>query len=563
MEVDEEWPQICPCCNISIPNQVSLISHKQGRKHILKAGEYERRLEEDKRTIFVSGAILKTPEVAQLLLKNYFEENFGTVEKVNIQEKYCFIVFDDVESAEASLKETVHEFTGYKVKIKSKTHPKNKPNSTGNGQNDPNVQLRAEFNAMSSFQAQFEVMLNSFMTIEESYKNALNDFINVIKRKCDFFDLNFNLIGSVTIDLLKPTSDIDIAVRVVQTSYSMMIAGLEDLGRQSVRSKQGVADPRMERPVSRLLFILTGAIIELSKTKRNLTAVHAVPGARKPLIRFALNNKKIELSVNNEAALVNTEYVRKLNESTIFQKLLKVTRFIFEKNEIIRIGRMSSYSVVCVLIQFLSNKGYLESIQQAVNDSSELRMTSLETRKDDLSTKQWDYRVPEPKFNWPNDYGERSDAVVFTFIKLVEWLTKISHDRTVLDTRTGEIADSTKFFDRYDLNNSIFKESPFMVADPFEVEHNTTGQISTRNLERMNKIWKRILLRSKMKKFTEHVNALNAQPTDKKDWGITLLLPEINTPKPSTNESFEEGASKNSFNLDSEEKLKNFFSIFD
>jgi len=40
------------------------------------------------------------------------------------------------------------------------------------------------------------------------------------------------------------------------------------------------------------------------------------------------------------------------------------------------------------------------------------------------------------------------------------------------------------------------------VADPFEVEHNTTGQISTRNLERMNKIWKRILLRSKMKKFT-------------------------------------------------------------
>ena len=41
-----------------------------------------------------------------------------------------------------------------------------------------------------------------------------------------------------------------------------------------------------------------------------------------------------------------------------------------------------------------------------------------------------------------------------------------------------------------------------MVADPFEVEHNTTGQISARNLERMNKTWKRILLRSKMKKFT-------------------------------------------------------------
>ena len=45
-----------------------------------------------------------------------------------------------------------------------------------------------------------------------------------------------------------------------------------------------------------------------------------------------------------------------------------------------------------------------------------------------------------------------------------------------------------------------------MVADPFEVEHNTTGQISARNLERMNKTWKRILLRSKMKKFTGKIN---------------------------------------------------------
>lgn len=52
---------------------------------------------------------------------------------------------------------------------------------------------------------------------------------------------------------------------------------------------------------------------------------------------------------------------------------------------------------------------------------------------------------------------------------------------------------------------------------------------------------------------------MNANPTDIKDWGITLLLPEINTPKPLTNESFEEGQSKNSFILDSEEKMKNFF----
>ena len=91
MEV-EEWPYVCPSCNIKIPNQTSLIAHKSGKKHILKHGEYLRRQEEIPRTLFVSGNILKNPELAQILLKTYFEDNFGIVEKVTIQEQiknYC------------------------------------------------------------------------------------------------------------------------------------------------------------------------------------------------------------------------------------------------------------------------------------------------------------------------------------------------------------------------------------------------------------------------------------------------------------------------------------------
>ena len=85
MEV-ENWPYDCPSCKVSIPNQVTLIAHKNGKKHQLKYSEYERRLEEATRTIFISGAILTQPhEVAPLLIKSYLEDNFGVVEKVVIQ----------------------------------------------------------------------------------------------------------------------------------------------------------------------------------------------------------------------------------------------------------------------------------------------------------------------------------------------------------------------------------------------------------------------------------------------------------------------------------------------
>ena len=86
MEV-EEWPFVCPSCNVTIPNQTSLIAHKSGKKHILKQNEYLRREEEATRTLFISGNILKNPELAQLLLKTYFEDNFGAVEKITIQER--------------------------------------------------------------------------------------------------------------------------------------------------------------------------------------------------------------------------------------------------------------------------------------------------------------------------------------------------------------------------------------------------------------------------------------------------------------------------------------------
>ena len=98
---------------------------------------------------------------------------------------------------------------------------------------------------------------------------------------------------------------------------TLLLAGYRDIGEKSVRAKRREgSDPRWERPITEVLFTIAGLIIELGKEKKslNLGNVHAVPGARKPLIRFSLNGQKIELSVGNTAAVINTKWMQRKGE---------------------------------------------------------------------------------------------------------------------------------------------------------------------------------------------------------------------------------------------------------
>ena len=65
---------------------------------------------------------------------------------------------------------------------------------------------------------------------------------------------------------------------------SLMMETYHELGEKSVRKKG--TDPRLCRPVTRVLYILTGALTHMVKSNRalsglNLGTIHAVPGARK------------------------------------------------------------------------------------------------------------------------------------------------------------------------------------------------------------------------------------------------------------------------------------------
>ena len=319
------------------------------------------------------------------------------------------------------------------------------------------------------------------------------------------------IVGSAKLGLLKDESDIDMVLEVSNWQKTLLLAGYRDLGEKSVRAKRREgSDPRWERPITEMLFTMAGLVIELGREKKslNLGNVHAVPGARKPLIRFSLNGQKIELSVGNTAAVINTKWMQRkglvclvnfrfsillspisLCQDEIFWSLLRLTRRVFDLNGLTRIGRLSSYSVLCLLVDFLTERKVLTPLDQIVAD------LPLVT-PDKVCSVEWDYRLPEClNFNWQNNQNPVSFFSEFTI-----WLAALDFTKVVY-SRSGTLLPLDDFMAKTKLNSTIFHQSPLMVADPFELEHNVTGQISAKNLEKIVKILRAFQIRFKMNRF--------------------------------------------------------------
>jgi len=519
MEV-ENWPYDCPSCKVSIPNQVTLIAHKNGKKHQLKYSEYERRLEEATRTIFISGAILTQPhEVAPLLIKSYLEDNFGVVEKVVIQGKFAFAIFDHEQTAIDCAKEKSHDVNGSKMLVRRRK-------TAQKGEKEAKVSVITEtrrmLNQCANSQLQMTCLFGHFKSVPDLYQSALEQFRQALMRKFTFGKVKLSIVGSARLDMLKgDESDIDMVLEVVEFERNFLCEGYREKGEKSVRAKKrdGV-DSRWERPITEQLFIVAGLIIELGKEHKgmNLGNVHAVPGARKPLVRFAINGQKVELSVGNVAALVNTEWMLMLMRDETFATLARLTRRIFDLNGLTRIGRLNSYAVMCLLAHFLTTQGIVGPLDAAVGKEQ------AHVAIDDVCTMKWDYRLPnQVPLKWPETTNSTTVQAVDYFAQFIAWLPTIDFAK-VVNCRTGHLVDAEQFMATNKLNAATFHQSPLMVADPFELEHNVTGQVSARNLEKMTKILKAFLIRFKMNRFLEFVKSDVKNGDKSKDWGYSLLL---------------------------------------
>ena len=172
---------------------------------------------------------------------------------------------------------------------------------------------------------------------------------------------------------------------------------------------------------------------------------------------------------------------------------------------------------------------------------------------DKVCSVEWDYRLPEClKFNW-----QQYQNPVSIFADFSIWLAALDFSK-VVSCRSGGLLPLEKFMSQSNLNPTIFHQSPLMVADPFELEHNVTGQISSKNLEKIVKILRAFQIRFKMNRFlgkftdrvtleklrnfqySDYTNCLNKPADETRDWGLALLLIDDCEEKPSPTKSTQE-----------------------
>ena len=485
----QTWPFLCTACQVTIPNPLSWSAHEQGKKHTVKSVEYHRRQEEQGRTVHVSGPVTTTP-VAELLLRNYFEESFGIVEKVITQPKYCFVIFESTDIARDCVKEKRQEFGGYIIAVK----PRCITESAGG---DHDAALRRKLNACRTFTDQLAFVDKSFTSPTEVFKKGIDDLFAAVTNKMKGnYELSFELIGSVRCNLLMAGSDVDISLQVDGTGADVNsfgeLAMLKALGEKTVRSPGHPS--RVNRDITDTLYVITGTLMRIAHD-HTLQSIHAVPGARKPVIRFLLQGKRVEVSLNNTAALINSRFVELLVRDHIFLHLLKFTRFVFSKLEVTRIGRFSSYSVVLALVAYLVENGVLPSLERLVSS-----VPADNKLVDAFCQQQWDYRLPdEIPFDWKcNSKQAAISAITDHFVRFCAWLTSLEG---VLDVRSGKVLLEDAFYQKYDLPKVIFKSGAINVVDPFEIEHNTTSQITPRSAFQVQKILKSVQIKAKIKRL--------------------------------------------------------------
>ena len=250
-----EWPFLCKPCQVTIPNPISWTAHKAGKKHSIKSTEYLRRQEEQSRTVHVSGPITTTP-VAELLLRNYFEENFGIVEKVIPQEKYVFVIFESAEIARDCAREKRHVFDEFVVVVKARS-------SSAKVHVSGNESLRRQLNTCQTFSDQLAIINNSFAAPSEQFKLGIDElFKSVTSRLKDSYNLSFELIGSVRCEMLMPNSDVDISLQIDKCNAAPPNAELKALGEKTVRNPGHPS--RITRNITDTLYVLTGTLVRLA-----------------------------------------------------------------------------------------------------------------------------------------------------------------------------------------------------------------------------------------------------------------------------------------------------------
>ncbi|TRZ10310.1 hypothetical protein HGM15179_016788 [Zosterops borbonicus] len=454
----------CRLCQITTANRPSLLSHLQGKRHRrLRCLRAERRSQEQ-RSLFVSGFPRDTDPAR---LRQHFRA-FGDVATVVMdKEKGAFAIVElrDPEGRQRALDEPRHFLGGRRLRVRPREHRGvlGGPGVLRGGRGSfPVLPVSPGSRPVPQVGEQLQVLVRA-LELSEAERRLRRLLVTLIQEVFTEFFPGCSIVpyGSSVNGFDVHGCDLDLHLELGEPQESLLGSGGSLLGRG--------APPEQ-------VLALVGAV--LRRCVPGVRGVRAVPGARRPVVKFSHKQSGLagDVCLDNRLALFNSRFLRLCADCDPRVRPLGYALRLWAGRQRLAGNRagggplLTNYALTLLLVLFLQSRSppVLPSV---------CRLQSLAGPQDRARVGGWDCSFPRDVAELEPSGNTQSAASLLA--EFFSYFSTLDLGGLLLSPLEGRALPRPP-----PETLGGLRPGPLTLQDPFELSHNVAANVTPRTVSR-------------------------------------------------------------------------------
>ncbi|XP_077143638.1 speckle targeted PIP5K1A-regulated poly(A) polymerase [Ranitomeya variabilis] len=551
----------CLLCCVNIPNRPSLTHHLQGRRHKGMCEEREKRQQQQERSVFVSGFSKSSSEEQ---IKEVFERISQVKNIVMDKDRglYAIVEFENQDGASLALSQADITLEGHRLKIKprEKKEFKNKKGANQRSLQPPDPETLGKqlihctdvedqmknlvsLCSPSHHESRIRELLLSLLreTFTEFFPgcqllpfgSSVNGFEisgcdldlhlelgennrneEDVEREDEGVEVKMEDIGTDLVDKNDPDEELEEDKSPKNDEEDLVMQVKEDTDDDENitpgLSLQGLSPEEVLSVVERVLRQCVPGVHE----------VQSVPSARRPVIRFQHKTSGLrgDITLNNRLALRNSSYLRVCSDlDPRVPQLVYTVRYWARVQQLAGnpVGGgplLNNYALTLLVIFFLQTRS-----PPVIPSLSRLREIAVGDASQVIDG--WDCSFASDITRFPASENQQSLSCLLS--EFFSYFSSLDLHSSILCSRDGLLIP-VPIPSPPPIWTEGFRLGSFNVQDPFELNHNVCGNVSSRIARRFST---KCSVAAKTCRTPLYQLRSKSRP-----WGITLLI-QLSSPE--------------------------------
>lgn len=463
----------CRLCQVAAANRPSLAEHLRGKKHQrLQSLRAERRAQEQ-RSLFVSGFARGT---AAEELAAYFGAFGEVVAVVMDKEKgaYAIVELREAASRERALAQPQHALAGRSLRVRPREQKDFARPSPGRGAHREPLgagQLERALCQANDVDAQMEQLVG-LLELSEGERRLRHLLVALFQEVFSEFFPSCSVLpfGSSVNGFDAHGCDLDLLLDLEPTKSLQSSARGSPGAEESILSDIDLASASPPE-----LLELVAAV--LRRCVPGVRRVHAVPTARRPVVKFSHKQSGLagDISVDNRLALHNTRFLRLCGEADERVRPLGYAVRLWAKQQGLAGNPagggplLTNYALTLLVLFFLQTRSppVLPAVAQ---------LRELAGDEDRVVVAGWDCSFPrDAALLEPSANSESPSSLLAEFFRV---FGDFDFSGQVLSLREGRALPLPEA-------GELFKQGSLNLQDPFELSHNVAANVTEKTAARL------------------------------------------------------------------------------